>query len=116
MDAALPIRPGAPSFIMALTPTASPATRSPMLASQGDVVYLFDATGLPSGSRAWIGYGMTSTAAQANASAPLIGTPSSALPLAAGTVQGFTLTGGIFLAGIMEQGSGVVACMIGFGV
>ena len=116
MDSALPLRPGAPSFIMALTPTAGPATLSPMRAGQGDVVYLFDATKFPSGARAWIGYGMTSSVAQANASVPLIGTPSSALPLAAGTVQGFTLSGGLYFAGIMEQGSGVVACAIGFGV
>lgn len=116
MDSQLPIRPESPSFIMGVTPSAGAATLSPCQAGNGDVVYLFDATKLPSGSRAWIGYGMTSTDAQAKAVVPLIGTPTSAFALAAGTVQGFTLTGGLFFSGIMEQGSGTLACTIGFGV
>lgn len=116
MDSQLPIRPEAASFVFSATPAAGPATLSTMPAGNADVVYLMDGAKLPSGSRAWIGWGMTSDAAKANAVVPLIGSPSAAFALAAGTVQGFTLTGGIFLSAIMESGSGTIACTVGFGV
>ena len=112
MDGYLPLKPGGSSFVLAATPTAGPATLIPA-PTAGDITYLFDNS--VNGSRCWVGYGMSSTAAQANAVIPVIGTPSQALPLGPGTVQSFTLAPNIFVSTIMEQGSGTVTCTVGMG-
>ena len=118
MDAALPLKPAGFSFRF----QATPAGTSPSVvvnAPAGDVVYLFDGTAMPSGTRAWIGFGMSSAAAQANAAVPLLSAPpaASVFLLSAGTVQGFTLNGSpMFLNAIMESGSSTIGCTVGFGV
>ena len=120
MDSALPLKPAGFSFLFQATPGAVSTSPSVVVnAPNGDVVYLFDATKMPSGSRAWVGYGMTSSAAQANSAIPLLGGPPSAscFALAAGTVQGFTLNGTpMFLNATRELGSSTIGCTVGFGV
>lgn len=119
MDSQLPIRPEASSFVLGATVGgAGGSTLSTMPAGNGDVVYLFDATKIPAGLCAWVGYGMSSSIAQSNAVAAVIGTPSSAFPVAAGTVQAFCLTGGLFFNAVMEAGSSTCQLRVtpGFGV
>lgn len=112
MDGFNPFKIGGSTFALAATPSAGPATLidGP---DAGDVTYIFDNTG--NSSRVWLGMGASSTVAQANAVIPIIGTPSSALPVAAGTVQSFTLAPNVFVSTIMEFGSGTVYCASGQG-
>lgn len=113
MDSALPLKPGGSSFVFLATPTASAATKvdGP---SGGDVTYVFDNS--KGTQRCWIGYGMTSTAAQTNARVPTPGGQSPALPVAQGTIQAFSLAPQLFISTIMELGSATVTCNIGMGI
>lgn len=112
MDGFLPIRPAHRTHALPGIPGTPSAT---LMGSglSGDVGYVFDNT--DNASRAWIGIGPTSTVAQANASVPIIGSPNSAFPVAAGTVQAFTLVGNLFVAVAMQMGSGTVYAFTGYG-
>ena len=113
MDSALPLKPGGSSFVFLATPTAGNATLvdGP---SGGDVTYVFDNS--KGTQRCWIGYGMTSDAAIANARVPTPGAQSPALPVAQGTIQAFSLAPRLFIATIMELGSASVTLNIGMGI
>lgn len=113
MDGFLPLKPGGSAFALSGTPTASPA--AVLFPGAGEAVYVFDNS--RNTVAAWIGYGMTSTAAQASAAIPAGGgAQSNVLPLGKGTVQAFTLNGGMFFSVIMEQGSGIVTGISGYGI
>ena len=101
-----PFKPGANTFVIPCGATATAATR-PGLNMGGEVDYVIYNKGA---ADAWIGYGPTSDAAIANAVIPLIGSPQSALPSPAGTIQTFTLDGSIFFSGIGE--GGLTSCTI----
>lgn len=113
MDSALPLKPGGSSFVFLATPTASAATLvdGP---SAGDVTYVFDNS--LGNNRLWIGYGMSSTAAQTNARVPTPANPSPALPVAKNTIQAFTLAPQLFISTIMEMGSASCTLNIGMGM
>lgn len=112
MDGYQPIKPGSLSFAIAGGPTAGPATVI-FPGQTGEAAYLFDNT--VNTSRAWIGYGMSSTVAVANARVPGLGASSPAFPVAGGTVQTLTLNAGLFFSMVMEQGSGTVVGVAGAG-
>lgn len=111
MDGFLPIKPG--GFTFAIAGQATPSPGAQLMPGSGETVYLFDNS--RNAVAAWIGYGPTSTVAQANAVIPLIGAMSPALALAKTTVQAFTLQAGLYFSVIMEAGSGTVTGMAGYG-
>lgn len=113
MDSSLPLKPGGSSFVFLATPSPSQATLvdGP---SAGDVTYVFDNS--LGNSRLWVGYGMTSDAAKANARVPTPGGQSLALPIAKNTIQAFTLSPNLFVATVMELGSATVTLNIGMGM
>jgi len=82
----------------------------------GDQTLLMDGATLT--GRAFLGFGMTSDAAVANAAVPVPGGNfTAALPLAAGTVQTFTFTGqGFFVAARTAGGAGTIYLALGDGV
>lgn len=113
MDGYLPLKPGGSTFVIAGAPTPSPGTV--LLPSAGEAVYIFDNS--RNSFAAWVGYGPTSTAAQTSAVIPANGgSQSNVLCIGKGTVQAFTLNGGMFFSAIMEQGSGTVTGIAGYGV
>lgn len=113
MDGYLPLKPGGATFSIAGAPAASAACLP--LPGSGEASYIFDNS--RNSSAAWIGYGMTSDAAKANAVIPLLGgQQSNVLCVAKTTVQAFTLNAGMFFSAIMEQGSGTVTGIGGYGV
>ena len=112
MDGFQPIKPGSLSFAIAGAPSAGPGTVI-FPGQTGEAAYLFDNT--TNTSRAWIGYGMTSTAAQTNARQAALGGNSPAFPVAGGTVQTLTLNAGMFFSVAMEMGSGIVVGVAGVG-
>lgn len=113
MDGYLPLKPGGATFSIAGTPSAGPAAL--LFPGGGEAVYVFDNS--RNTVAAWVGYGPTSTVAQANAVIPSPGgQQSNVLPLAKGTVQSFTLNAGMFFSVIMEQGSGTVTGNTGYGI
>lgn len=113
MDGYLPLKPGSATFSIAGTPSASPATM--IFPGFGEAAYIFDNT--RNSFAAWIGYGMSSSAAQASAAVPALGAQqSNVLCIGKGTVQAFTLNAGMFFSTIMEQGSGTVTGIAGYGV
>lgn len=66
-----------------------------MPAGQGDVTFQFYNAGSSDG---YVGYGMTSTAAQANAVIPVGATMPNAVPVPQGAVLSYTLAGGLFMS------------------
>lgn len=113
MDGFLPLKPASATFAIAGAPTASAAAF--IFPGAGEAVYIFDNS--RNTSAAWIGYGMTSGAAQNNAAIPANGSAqTNVLCLGKGTVQAFTLNAGMFFSVIMEQGSGTVSGIAGYGV
>lgn len=82
----------------------------------GDQTLLFDLTGMT--GRAFVGFGMTSDVAVANANAPVPGgNLTAALPLAAGTVQTITVSGQpFFIAARTNGGAGTIYLALGDGV
>lgn len=113
MDGYLPLKPGGSTFAIAGAPTASAAAL--LLPGNGEAVYIFDNS--RNTSAAWVGYGPTSTSAQNSAVIPANGAvQANVLCLGKGTVQAFTLNAGMFFSVIMEQGSGTVSGIGGYGV
>lgn len=113
MDGFLPLKPASATFAIAGAPTASPSAI--IFPGGGEAVYIFDNS--RNSSAAWVGYGPTSTAAQASAAIPANGaSQSNVLCISKGTVQAFTLNAGMFFSVIMEQGSGTVSGIAGYGV
>jgi hypothetical protein len=113
MDSNLPFRPaGSTVVIGAQTGTAPPATFADGPVGGGDVGYL---VWNPGSIDSWLGYGPSSTAAQANAIIPLIGAPRQALPVPGGSLQVFTLAPRQFFSGITQLGSCSVYVTPGYG-
>lgn len=113
MDGYLPLKPGSRTFVIAGQPTASAAAVI-FPGMTGEATYIFDNTG--NAARAWIGYGSSSTAAQAAAAIPANGASGvNVLPLAGQTVQAFTLNAGMYFSAVMEQGSGSIVGTAGYG-
>lgn len=112
MDGYLPLKPGGSTFVIAGAPT--PSAAAVLFPSPGEAVYLFDNS--RNTVAAWVGYGMTSSAAQASAVIPANGgAQSNVLCIGKGMAQAFTLNGGMFFSVIMEQGSGTVTGTAGYG-
>lgn len=107
-----PMKPVGQSFVISGTPAAGGATLvgGP---TEGEMVFRFHN---PSTARGWLGYGMSSTAAQTNAVVPSPGVPTSALPLTPAAVSSYTLGPGIFVCAVMEQGSATISGAIGWGI
>lgn len=114
MDGYLPLKPGGSTFAMQGQTAASAA--SLLLPGTGEASYIFDNS--RNSNAAWIGYGPTSSVAQANAVIPVLGGPGQAgvLCVAKTTVQAFTLNAGMYFSVIMEMGSGTVTGIGGYGV
>ena len=102
MDPFRPFRPQAPTGVIGVQTGTAPAATLLGSGLSGDVAYLVYN---PSTVDAWLGYGMTSGAAQAASVIPIISGPQSALVSPAGSLQVFTLTGGLFWSGIAQLGS-----------
>ncbi len=115
MDGFRPFRPeGACYALQASNATPSGATFV-LPVGQGDATFMIDNV---SGPRAFLGFGMTSDAAVANARVPAPGAnPVNCLPLAGGTVQTFTFAGtGMFVAARTDGGAGTIFLTLGDGV
>jgi hypothetical protein len=111
MDGFLPFRPNGPGFVLAATNAGGAATK--IGPAGGDVDFLIvNPTG---GQNVWIGYGMTSDVAVANAVVPLIGASTNAIPSPVGSIQTFTLVGGMFFSPKTELGSCSISITPGFG-
>lgn len=116
MESSLPMRPqGTGTFLMLCGLSGAGIACQPAPGIAGDVVYLIDNS--ENSVPAYIGYGPTSTVAQANAVVPAISgvTGPSCFVVAKTTVQQFTLSGNLFMAAVNALGSGVVRTLAGFG-
>lgn len=113
MDGYQPFRPGGSTIVVGAQPGAAPsATFGAGPVGGGDVGYLVYN---PGAIDAWLGYGLSSTAAQANAVIPIIGAPQQALPIPGGSLQVFTLAPRLFFSGITQLGSCSVYMTPGYG-
>lgn len=117
MDGYLPLKPlGNTQALAAIPGTPGSASTGPstlLSNNSGETTFVFDNS--TNGSAAWVGYGMTSSAAKANAVIPLLGGSSPALRVAKNTVQPFVLNGGTFANVVMEAGSATVNVLVGYG-
>lgn len=117
MDTTLPLRPAGFAAVIAGAPTASSALfLGPPNCPTGDLTVVIDNS--LGTSRAWIGYGASSSAAQTNAATVVnagVTTTPGVLMVAKGTVQSFSLQSGIYLSAIMELGSCSIGVMVGTG-
>lgn len=115
MDGFLPFRPQGTGMLLAVTPNAPAAATQLTNPNAGDVCYLvFNPSG--TAADAWLGYGMTSAAAIANAIVPTLagpGTPALACP--AGSLQTFTLSPGLYFAARTQLGSCSLSITPGYG-
>lgn len=108
-----PFRPGGRTAML-MGSSASPLTTLMMSTTQrGDVVYLVYNSGL---NDAYLGYGMTSGAANGNAVVPTAGNATAALALPAGSVQSFTLTPQLFFAAQTPSGNAPIYITPGMGM
>jgi hypothetical protein len=118
MDGSTPFRPGGNTFTVPVTPGAAVgavnAGVSIAAPGQGEVNYLFYN---PHASvDAFIGFGPTSTAANAAAVVPIIGGSQPVLMVPHGLMKNYTLVAGLFFAGASVTGSCAVLCTPGWGV
>lgn len=115
MDGSSPLRPQGNTFTIPVTPGAAVgATPGGANPGAGEVDYLF---WNPHASvDAFIGYGMTSTVANANAVVPLIGASTAVVMVPHGLMKTYTLGPGLFFAGVSITGSAAVLCTPGFGI
>ncbi len=107
----LPFRPNGPGFSLAATPGGGAATK--IGPAGGDVDFLI--VNPSGGQNTWIGFGMSSTAAVNNAVVPIIGQSTNAIPSPAGSIQTFTLVGGMYFSPKTELGSCTISITPGFG-
>jgi len=113
MDGYLPFRPAGSTVVIGVQPgSAPPATFAGGPVGGGDVGYMVYN---PSVNDVWLGYGPTSTAARDNSVVPLIGIPSGALAVPAGSLQVFTLAPQQFFSGVTQLGSASVSVTPGYG-
>mgnify|MGYP001587430236 CR=1 FL=1 len=115
MDGSSPLRPQGNTFVIPVAPSLpNGATNVGVNPGAGEVDYLFYN---PHGSvDAYIGYGMTSDAARANAVVPLIGASSAVVAVPHGLMKTYTLAPGLYFAGISLTGSCAVICTPGYGI
>ncbi len=115
MDGFRSFRPDGPCY--ALSASNAAPSGATFLASMGggDATFLIDNV---SGPRAFLGFGMTSDAAVANAQVPVPGGNGiNCLPVAGGTIQTFTFTGqNTFVAARTAGGAGTIYLALGDGV
>lgn len=116
MDGSWPFRPSGSTFALGVTGTANPSATLLGSGLSGDVVARFYNSG---GADAFMGYGPTSTAAQANAVIPVLsGGPQPVMIIKSGETREFTLAGQpqIFVAAIALAGSCTLYATPGFGI
>lgn len=102
MDGFSAFRPGGRTAML-LGSTLSPLPNVMMSTRpQGDITYLIGNAGA---NDAFVGYGMTSGAANANAAVPVAGAAVECLYVPAFSVQSFTLTPMLFFAAQTPQGN-----------
>ena len=97
MDIGNPFTPCASTFLVAANTTASAAVQTPPTLT-GSVNFEFFNSGTDD---AYIGYGSTGAAALANAVIPTVGNPTQCLLVPARSGVIYTLTGGMWLSGIV---------------
>ncbi len=101
MDGMKPFRPAGDTFmVLGSTPATGYVTRAGGPAA-GEVTYRIHNPGTVD---AWVGYGMTSAAALANAVIPAVGSPQPSLPIPNGTVKVFTLSPLLFFCAVVASG------------
>lgn len=106
-------RPAGDSFmVLGSTPATGYVTRAGGPAA-GEVSYSFFNT---DSVDAWIGYGMTSGAALANAVIPAVGAPSPALFVPANSVQTYRLSPLLFFCAVVPSGKAEVIGTPGDGI
>lgn len=115
MDGYLPLKPGGPTQVLAMT------SNSPLSATLlapfglGEQSFLFDNSA--NAARAWLGYGATSGAAVSATAVIASGAVGpNVIPIAGNSVQLFTLQGGVFAAAMLESNLGSMPVLSGDGV
>lgn len=126
MEGYLPLKPGGPSQALAAgvgTPGVASTGPSTLISTVGgDVTVVVDNSN--NANAIWLGYGMSSSTAQANTVIPLLSGSTPSVRIAGKTVQALVLNGprgpidglgGLWVNTVMEQGSGTVTTMVGYG-
>lgn len=106
-------RPGGRTAMLMGSALSPLATVMMSTAPRGDIVYLVYNSGL---NDSYLGYGMTSGAANANAVVPTAGNAINCLPLPAGSVQSFTLSPMLFFAAQTPSGNSQIMITPGMGM